>query len=171
MKEMIVITLLMTAAYCDIRWQKIPNPIIVTGYVIAVFMGGKSSGVEGILETLACVTVVIGIGFFIYLSGAIGAGDIKLVSAIAGISGLGHTWQMIVGSGIVAGIYVTVLILKRGLLKQRAVYFWNYVCHGWSTRISYYDRDRDGTEIIVRLSPIFLIGYILGLVGRWRGIC
>lgn len=80
MKFIVVFYILFIASYTDIKFQKIPNPLIVIGLVQAVFFMES-------WRNLGEYAVVLFLLFLLGLSQILGAGDVKLWMVIAGFFG------------------------------------------------------------------------------------
>lgn len=84
-----LITLLFFAAGFDILQRRIPNILISGGITIALTLSVLSgwSGVSGALAGSAAALIVL---IPAYLSGIMGAGDVKLISMVGGFLGPHH---------------------------------------------------------------------------------
>ena len=71
------------AALYDIRTWKIPNWLILLGLETGIFITVWQNGVRtGSIRVLAGIWIPIGILYVMFLAGWLGAGDIKLFSAV-----------------------------------------------------------------------------------------
>lgn len=73
------------AAYFDVRYQKIPNILALCGWIVGAGLWMGFRGFRG-LSVWGMGTVVTGLAAFaVYKIGGIGAGDVKLLSALGSI--------------------------------------------------------------------------------------
>ena len=73
--------LLLLAAYCDLRFLRIPN--IISLAILAIFVVSVLIGTPADLMTrLLAAVVVFGLGFLAFAFRLIGGGDVKLLSAL-----------------------------------------------------------------------------------------
>ncbi len=105
-------------AVCDLRWRRIPNwltgPGILLGLLLHWQLGGWSSlagaGVGGLLAG----TVFL----LFYLAGGMGAGDVKLITAVCCLAGLSAVAGILVSTAILGGVFAIVLALFHHRLKD-----------------------------------------------------
>ena len=106
------------AAAFDLRTRRIPNLLtgfsILFGLLLHLILGGWSQ------LGWSAAAAVIGGGVFLvfYLAGGMGGGDVKLMSAVACISGYHSVMELLLSTAIMGGIFALLLALVRGKLKQ-----------------------------------------------------
>jgi prepilin peptidase CpaA len=102
----------------DIRSRRIPNmltlPGILFGLLLHLALGGwKALALAG-LAGLIC-----GIIFAVFwIAGGMGAGDVKLITAVGCIGGLSHAGDLLLSTALAGGAMAIVLALSRGRLRQ-----------------------------------------------------
>ena len=102
----------------DVRSRRIPNlltlPAIVCGLLLHLVCGGwKQMALAG-LAGLIC-----GILFLIFwLAGGMGAGDVKLMTAVAALAGMPLVPYLLILTSLAGGVMGIVLALWRGKLKE-----------------------------------------------------
>ncbi len=75
-----VLTFALSTAYADLRWRKIPRGITV----FAVVLGIVFNGFRGhLVDSLGTATLGFAISLGLFSLGAIGGGDVKLITALA----------------------------------------------------------------------------------------
>src|ERR1041385_2672377 len=81
--ELFLIPLAVLIIYHDVRYRRIPNPIVLatllSGLIMNVTLGGFSGGLNSIGGCLLAFTLM----FIMHVFGAMGAGDVKLFSPLA----------------------------------------------------------------------------------------
>lgn len=78
---LLIAPLLIAAAYCDLRFMRIPNSIsliLVAVFVVAALLYPPPD----VLTRLTAASIVFGLGFTAFGFHLIGAGDVKLLSAL-----------------------------------------------------------------------------------------
>ena len=95
------------AALYDIRTWKIPNWLILLGLETGIFITVWQNGVRtGSIRVLAGIWIPIGILYVMFLAGWLGAGDIKLFSAVGAFCGF-------IAGGILSLFYVINLLIRK----------------------------------------------------------
>lgn len=122
MKEVILFALLLAAMITDLRYEKIPNGLIVTGWMLACAIQTGSSGMTAGLTACRDAVCLIVVCVPLFLLHAIGAGDIKLWSVIAAMQGLAVTWKIAVVFFVLAGIYSLFRMLQQKIFVERFYY-------------------------------------------------
>lgn len=100
----------------DLHREKIPNALILFGWSTAIIYTVYEEGLRGILPLLVRITVPIILLFLLYRIRALGAGDIKLFSVIAGFLQLKELAVCIVAS-FVAGALIG--IVKLWMIRKK----------------------------------------------------
>ena len=119
------LTYLLAACLCaaisavfDIRSRRIPNfvtgPAVVLGFLLHEIGGGW----HGILSCLAAALICGGVFLVFYLAGGMGAGDVKLMTAVGCLAGLPHVVYLLVLSSLAGGAMGIALAITRGKLAQ-----------------------------------------------------
>ena len=100
-----LVVLVMTAIYTDLRWSRIPNwltfPAMGFGVVVHAWLGG----VDEALFSVAGLGTGLGLFFLIYLVGGIGAGDVKLMAAVGSFVGAYGALSCACLAFIAGGVY------------------------------------------------------------------
>jgi prepilin peptidase CpaA len=70
------------AIWFDVRQRRLPNWLTVGALSIALLLRALSAG-ESVLAGLACAGLALAFGFPFFMLGGLGAGDVKLMTALA----------------------------------------------------------------------------------------
>ena len=127
------------------------------GYGAALMMGiGETCGY---LIRSGSLLIVL---FPLYLFRMIGAGDIKMAAVLFGAAGLRQGGRIFLCGLAAAGIWSLVLLIRRGIARQRLTYLVFYLYRsalGGSVE-PYYLEARDGKEASFCLAPCLFLGVI-----------
>lgn len=109
------------AAGWDIATRRIPNPIVVTAFAIAMALQLWIHGFPG----LKSGALGFGLGFIIFfplflLQGK-GGGDVKLMAAVGAITGPSNCFVIFILTSVFGGVMALVLLLVRGGLLRTFV--------------------------------------------------
>lgn len=107
-----------TAAYFDIRYQKIPNLLTLCGWVVGAGLWMGFRGFKGLPVWGLGAVVTGGAAFAVYKLGGIGAGDVKLLSALGSVLSYKRGLWVFFAAGVLS---VAVSVCKsacRGELNQ-----------------------------------------------------
>lgn len=112
-KQASVLLLLLLALISDIKTCKIKN-FITYGFMIAgLAINYKEKGIEGFVLSLQGIILPVVCLLILYIIKVIGAGDIKLFSAVGAVAGGGFVLYAIVFSFICGGFIASGIILAR----------------------------------------------------------
>jgi len=78
---------LVTAMWTDLRMSRIPNWLTFSAMFFALVGHAWFGGLQGVIFGLLGLGVGLGLFFILYISGGIGAGDVKLMAAVGTIVG------------------------------------------------------------------------------------
>jgi prepilin peptidase CpaA len=105
-------------AWSDVRTRRIPNwltgPSILAGLVLHLAFGGWRA-----LGTSALAGVLAGAVFLVFhLAGGMGAGDVKLMTAVSVLAGLNYFVEILIATALMGGLFALALALSRRRLKH-----------------------------------------------------
>jgi prepilin peptidase CpaA len=110
MSEIVLIAMVLAAAWTDLRTRRIPNWIPLLGAILGLIFGGLSS--------LAGLALGFGIFFMLYIAGGMGAGDVKLFGAVGALVGPQQLILIFIFTGLVGGLAAIALSIARGQLRE-----------------------------------------------------
>lgn len=114
----IALTCAITGAVFDVRSRRIPNfitlPGILLGLLLHLALGGWKQMGMAALAGLICG----GLFLIFWLAGGMGAGDVKLMTAVAAIAGMPLVTYLLILTALAGGVMAIGLALWRGRLKD-----------------------------------------------------
>jgi len=111
----LVLAFVFTAAVGDIRWRKIPR-WLTTAAVAAGLLFHLTFG--GFASALVATLIAFGVGLSFFQLGAIGGGDVKLITALGALLGLDR-WILAMEVAVFAAATIGILqAIRRGVLRQ-----------------------------------------------------
>lgn len=103
---------LASAAFSDVRSRRIPNwtviALIALFAVLAVALGGR-----GVISALAAAGATLAATLALYALRWIGAGDSKLLTAVALFAGLGYLPLLLLATALTGGLIAVVSFVSR----------------------------------------------------------
>ncbi len=115
MWKIVVIAFVVTAAYADYRTRRIPRSLTVVGGAAGILFHAIHGGFLSALEA-AVLAFVIGLALFSV--GAIGGGDVKLITALGAMMGL-PGWSQAMKVAVVAAAAMAVIeVVRHGALRE-----------------------------------------------------
>lgn len=152
---MIWLAVIVSAAiYEDIKSYAIPNPLILTGWISGFLLQMMANGIQGIGYWCLGSIIPIIITYVLFYFKMLGAGDIKLLSVIGGMCGIGFLKSVLFISLFVGAVLSLMQMLRWKQLQIRFLYFFKYVTEMIETKqyVPYYEMKRDGTKCVIRYS-------------------
>jgi prepilin peptidase CpaA len=102
----------------DVKSRRIPNfitfPCMLLGLALHLALGGWKQLLLSLAAGLICGVVFL----LFYIAGGMGAGDVKLITAVGCIAGMPHVAYLLVLTALCGGAMAVVLALARGQLQQ-----------------------------------------------------
>lgn len=118
-----------TGAVCDVRTRRIPNWLtgsgILLGLLLHAWLGGLRSLAGAALAALIAGTVFL----MFYLAGGMGAGDVKLMTAVCCLAGAGGTAGVLLGTALLGGVFAIVLAVLRHRVKDTFINMGRLLVH------------------------------------------
>jgi prepilin peptidase CpaA len=119
----VVAVALVAATFTDVRTLKVHNWLTIPLFLSGLLYHAAVGGIEGFVGSLVAAAAVFGILLVPYVLGALGAGDVKLVAAIA--AWLGATTAFTIGAlgFLLTGIYCLGVLCIQGRLADAWLHF------------------------------------------------
>jgi prepilin peptidase CpaA len=104
------LALVWAAAWVDFRTFRVPNALVLTGAIFGLLVQTWGFGLGGLGQGLAGLGLGMALLLPAYLTGHMGAGDVKLMGALGALLGAGQLLDAllysIAAAGVVAAVYV-----------------------------------------------------------------
>ena len=108
----------LTGAAFDLKSRRIPNFITGPALLTGLILHGMIDGWHGLLVSLAA-GLICGVIFLVfYLAGGMGAGDVKLITAVGCLAGFSNIAYLLILTSLAGGAMAIGLAFLRGQLKQ-----------------------------------------------------
>ncbi len=114
----ILLIVLTICLITDVRQRKIYNIITFPAIAVGLILNGSLYGMEGLLDSLKGIGIVMAVLILPFMMGGIGAGDVKLLMVVGALKGVGFTFEAILTTFIVGGLVAVILIIKRGMWRE-----------------------------------------------------
>lgn len=111
----------------DIKTYKIKNKIVLTFMILGMGANVVTDGIQGIKVSLLGLITPILILFILYALRMLGAGDIKLFSAIGSIMGAKFVLNSMAFSFLSGGVIAIIILVLRKNGAERLRYLWLYI--------------------------------------------
>jgi prepilin peptidase CpaA len=98
-------------AISDLRRARIPNGLTYSGLVAALLLRATLLGWSGLLSGLFAVLVASAIFFLLFVLGAMGGGDLKLMASVAAWAGHEHVLFVLIAAALAGGVLSLVYIM------------------------------------------------------------
>ena len=108
----------LTGAVCDVRTRRIPNAVMGPAILAGLVLHFGLDGWRG-MGLAAAAGLIAGVIFLIFLlAGGMGAGDVKLMTAVGCLAGMQFVTETLIMTAIAGGVFAILLAIARGRLKQ-----------------------------------------------------
>lgn len=98
-------------AYYDIRYNRIPNWLNVSGVLVGIIYNLLAHQIDGLLQSVGGLFAGGIIMLILYIFKALGAGDVKMFAAIGAITGVLFTLYSMMYTIIFAGILALIILV------------------------------------------------------------
>jgi prepilin peptidase CpaA len=121
--QLVLVVLVLIAAFCDARTRRIPNWLTLSGVLAGVALNTfLYPGLSGLWLSLKGLALGFGVYLFLHLLRAMGAGDVKLMAAVGAVVGPSNWIAVFTATAIVSGAAAIVLMAARGRVRRT---LWN----------------------------------------------
>jgi len=102
----------------DVKSRRIPNFVTGPAIVAGLLIHTHFDGLHGLLTSLGA-GLLCGVIFLVfYLAGGMGAGDVKLITAVGCLAGISNSAVLMIMTSLAGGAMGIALALLRGRLKS-----------------------------------------------------
>ena len=149
--------LLLSALYFDLRYQRIPNKLCLTGLLAALVLQAYYSQWHGIGQALLgaglALTLLLPAFYFRYL----GAGDVKLMVAVGALSGPTLLFWSVV-YGIIFGTFTSFVL---ALYKVGWSGLFKILSQGFIKKSDFGSNRETSSSVYVPYAPALALGWLL----------
>ena len=107
----IIISVLATAAYFDLRWRRIPNWLTYPAILCGLLLHYVYMGLNGLVLSFLGLVVGFGFLFVFFVCHLIGGGDVKLLAAIGALIGVKSMLAVVFWSAFFGAFFSVVFVL------------------------------------------------------------
>ncbi len=125
--DILVLIVLSMSLFTDLKDNKIKNIVVYPFMLIGFILNIINNGITGGLSSIYGILIPILLLMILFIMGALGAGDIKLFSAIGAIKGDSFIIKTMVASFLCGGILAIIFMLFRKNGRERLVYLITYI--------------------------------------------
>ncbi len=128
MLDVLLWPLLGFAVYFDYRYRRIPNKLTFSVIILALFLHVVGGGWSGILFSFKGLALGIVLLLIPFITGGMGAGDVKLLGAIGAVVGPNDVlWSLLYGA-IVGGTFAIIILIRNKRLVPVLNHLWMLLC-------------------------------------------
>ena len=121
--ELVLLALVTAGALTDVKTGKIPNALTYPACVFGLVLGLAKAGWGGFLDSFLGLAFAFVPFFLLYLSGGLGGGDVKLMSAVGALMGFEFTALAMVNSVFVGALIALLIVIWEGRIRATLRYF------------------------------------------------
>lgn len=114
----LLISLLTLATWHDVRSHRIPNALILTGWIIGVSVSAWLNGIAGVISALEGSIVGLVVLLPFYLIRTLGAGDVKLMAVVGVFLGPTDVLMAILATFLAGGVMALALAIRMGMVAR-----------------------------------------------------
>lgn len=180
-KYAVLFSMLILAVVMDMRRYRVKNQLIGAGMAAGLCIRLLESGMPGIIQWAAGIALPFVLLFGLYYISALGAGDIKLFSAIGAILGPCALIKLITASFVLAAMMSMILMIYRKNFRQRFQNLISFLQRHYmkllnrqlsdTEKITYMDFSKKDCSACIHFTvPVFaasVILYIFNVTGRY----
>jgi prepilin peptidase CpaA len=108
MKLLLLVPLAAAVIYYDVRYRRIPNPLVLATLLAGLIINTGFDGMQGTISSALGFGLAFVPMFVMHVIGTMGAGDVKLfgaVGAVLGVSLVPQTFVVVVMLGAALAVY------------------------------------------------------------------
>lgn len=107
----------LAAIWFDVREQRLPNALTVGALALALLLR-VPDGLTGLGAGLAGAGIGFGLALPFFLTGGLGGGDVKLLTAVGAFLGPQRIWFALLVMALVGGVMAIAMIIRHRAFRQ-----------------------------------------------------
>lgn len=112
--EILLVPLAIVIIYYDVKYRRIPNAFVLATLVSGLIINITFNGMAGALSSVGGCVLAFFLMFVLHVFGAMGAGDVKLFSALGAVTGASLVVPTFLVVVLTGGVLAVVSILRNG---------------------------------------------------------
>src|SRR5580700_8682230 len=108
----------LVGAAFDVKSRRIPNKLTGPALLFGMALHLSLDGWHGLLNCMAAGLICGAVFLVFYLAGGMGAGDVKLITAVGCLAGFSNIAYLLILTSLAGGAMAIGLAFLRGQLKQ-----------------------------------------------------
>jgi prepilin peptidase CpaA len=117
----ILVAILVATVFTELRDQRIPNGVTITGLLAGLLLGYLPGGIS-LGASIGGFLLGFGFFFLFYLFGGMGGGDVKLMGAAGALLGYPLILPTLVYTALVGGLLACMVLIWRGRFWRGLAY-------------------------------------------------
>lgn len=161
------------ATVSDFRERKIPNRLTGPALLFGMLLHLILDGVHSLGASTLAALIAGGIFLLFYIAGGMGAGDVKLMAALASLSATGDVVKLLIATMIFGALFALTLAIWRGALRRTMRNMFVLLAHHTQNGIAAHPELNVSNDTTLRLPyamPMAVAAALvfIGHVGRLR---
>jgi prepilin peptidase CpaA len=115
------VPLAITIVRADVRYRRIPNKLVLLILIGGLGLNTVFDGWKGLLASVGGCAVTLVLMLMLYVFGAMGAGDVKLLAAAGSVVGVAHVLPMLMIVALSGGVFALVKMIYVGRVKATMI--------------------------------------------------
>jgi prepilin peptidase CpaA len=115
--EILLVPLAILIIYYDVRYRRIPNAFVLATLISGLVINTVFGGFWGALSSLGGCALAFILIFVLHVFGAMGAGDVKLFSAVGAVTGASLVIPTFIVVVLTGGLLATVSMFRAGMAR------------------------------------------------------
>jgi prepilin peptidase CpaA len=117
------------ASVYDVRERRIPNWLTAPILMMGLAAHAMTAHWRGLGEATAAAFLGGTVFLLFHIAGGMGAGDVKLMAACAGVVGLPALGTLLISTGICGALFAICVSLVRGVFRQSLINTYGVMAH------------------------------------------
>lgn len=159
--EVLLFGFVITATAMDFYRMKISNRLILAGLISSLFLRIGQGGWMELFPYLWNITFPVIALYLFYLSGCLGAGDIKLFSVIGGFTNFICLTQCMLAAFLVGAVLSLAKMLYCGNFRSRMYSGGVYLVSLFLGKYKKYDRKQEENSNLIHFALAIFLGLLL----------
>src|SRR5262245_28016389 len=113
----LLVPLAIIIIYYDVRYRRIPNAFVLAALISGLAINATFGGLSGALSSLGGCVFAFVLIFVLHVFGAMGAGDVKLFSAIGAVTGAHLVLPTFFVVVLTGGVLALVSVIRAGVVR------------------------------------------------------
>jgi prepilin peptidase CpaA len=163
----LLLIVIFIAAYCDLKWRRIPNWLILSGLVTGFVLQAVSGGFPALIDALQGWLLGMALLMIPFILRGMGAGDVKLLGVVGAMQGWVFVVNTFLWMAVWGGIMSIIAFLASGRIQILVLQLAANYYPPWQVKLAVLKNKISPEKVTIPYGVAIGLGVISSMIWVW----